>query len=184
MACAIGGCDAFKPGRVYDKPFDRAYADLSSMAVNDYFDEGEPGPAGKDTQIVWATVSRGTDAIAWDLNIGTAKIARVTARLTPAGPSQTRVAVEHQPADGGSGNEAKRGPNTILTDFTRIAMTELIDARLHDRVPTAKAIGVRMAVNSMLRPRQAGMVATTIVDGSAAAAIAINNELEQSNRRR
>ena len=150
------------------------------MKVNDFFDEGEPGRPGADTQMVWATMSRGTDAIAWDLNIGTAKIARVTAYLTPAGPARTRVAVVLDPADGGRGAQAKRGPNTILTDFTRVAMNELIDARLNDRQPTAKAIGMAMAVNATLHPRQARDISSVIVDASGGVAKGIHNELQQS----
>lgn len=178
---ALYASGVFARGTVYDKPFARAYADLSTMSVSAFVDD-------KDRVItsalepLHADVTRAPRSIGWDVRYGPTKIGKVIAQLTPVGSTRTRVVIDVIPvADGDP--EASKSPS-IGSDFARVAVTELIDARLENRQPTAKAIGVRMAMRMSTQPgqlRDFGAVVEQSV-GQTAGVMRKTNELAAERR--
>lgn len=153
LAGGLYATGALTPGTVYDKPFDEAYADLSSMPVTPLlgFDKAMPGP-GAGQRVDQVSMTRTANSIGWRLTVGPTEIATFTAQLTPVGPSRTRVTVDFRP--NGKGSEKSLESTVMITDLARIAMAEQIDARLENRQSNARAMFLAMGRHITANPDQ------------------------------
>ena len=144
LAGVLYASNAFAPGAVYDKSFDQAYAELSTMPLLPPI-----GPAGEGA----ATMNRAAGSIDWRLAIGTTEVGRFTARLSPVGANRTRVVVEFASASTAPGNDPILS-SELMTNFARLSMVEQVDARLENRPPDVREIQEAAARHIQANPAQ------------------------------
>lgn len=148
--------DSLTQGEIYDKPFDQAYAELSSMPARPFMDDTDDTPTGRGVK-----VRRNTNSIDWHLMVGETEVAIFTAQLQAVDKYRTRVKIDFKPvkqpaSDDGRPNFTQIQSSALMTDFARIAMAEQVDARLDNRVPDMRAIYGAMGRHLGANPAQLG----------------------------
>ena len=136
--------DAFTPGTIYEKPFDQAYDDLSTMKILPFI--GQIAPYGvKHPDGAPIRMMRTSDSISWTIAVGQSDIGTFIARLAPvAGGSRTRVLLLAQPAKTETNAAKANAADELIVELTRLVMTEQVDARLEDRAVDSRAIALAM----------------------------------------
>ena len=138
--------DSLTPGTVYDKPYDQAYAELSSMSLLPV-----TGPASDGTGSI--LVERSAGAIGWRIAVGAVEVGRFTARLSPVGANRTRVIIDFA-ATPVTESENPLLTSELMTSFARLAMVEQVDARLENRAPDMHEIHMASARHLQANPAQ------------------------------
>ena len=136
--------DALTPGEVYDKSFDKAYDELSTMKMLPLLGETAAYDV-KRPAIATITSTRTPDTIQWTIAVGPTKVGTFTARLSAIGGSRTRVLLSIRPAATESSVMRANEADAMVVELTRVVMTEQVDARLEDRAPDSRAIAIAMA---------------------------------------
>jgi hypothetical protein len=137
------------PGRIYDMPYEQAYAELSSMPVPGALigtDSGSGAPS--------VVIRRSPRSIGWQFQVGGHDVALFTVRLSPEGPDRTRVRVEYSPGEDLSPELRHLSSAGLIRELARLAMSEQVEAQLEHRPVDQDRIVEALARHAAAHPEQ------------------------------
>jgi hypothetical protein len=142
----LGASGVLASGEVYAKPFNVAYAELSSTVV--------PPAAysmlgGSDCE-----VRRTANKIEWHFVRGGEDLAVFTAKLSPEDATHTRVKVDFEVGSAMDEQSGKLIATPFMTNSAKLAMAEQVSAELEDRPFNRLRFGKLLAEHYQANPAE------------------------------
>ena len=148
-SAAVGGLYAggvLESGQVYPKPFDQAYAELSSMPIPEMARQG----AGSSDIVI----RRYADSIEWHFRHKDEDLYVFTASLSREDDQHTRVKVDFDVGDALDPQSKKLLGSDYIRSIAGLALNEQVSSELEDRSFDQRRFATQLAVRAKIHPRE------------------------------